>query len=247
MGFFDHTGGWIGGARSAAGWGIVALDTAALGVAVIATSVLPDGSRRSYAIGRFWSDANLRILGADLRVHGLDRFDPGRPFVVMANHQSHLDTWAVLAAFPMRLSYVMKQELRRIPVFGYGCERLGMVYVERGNRESAGRSMAEAARKIATGTSVVFYPEGTRSRDGRLGKFKTGGFRLAVEAGVPILPVSIAGTRALLPADSWRFQAGRIDLTIGEPIPTAGLTPNDLDDLIERTRAAILAGMPAES
>ncbi|NMC68738.1 MAG: 1-acyl-sn-glycerol-3-phosphate acyltransferase [Myxococcales bacterium] len=246
MGLFDDTDGLIGGAKVAAGWGILALDTTALGVAAIALSALPGGSERAYAVGRFWSLLNLRILGAELRVHGRERLVPGRPYVVMANHQSHLDTWAVIAALPMRLSYVMKQELRSIPIFGYGCERLGMVYVERGNRESARRSMAEAARKVAAGTSVVFYPEGTRSRDGRLGTFKTGGFRLALEAGVPILPLSIAGTRALFPADDWRFRAGRIDVTIGEPIPCAGRPAADLERLVAQTRAAILAALPPE-
>lgn len=244
MGFFDDTDGVVGGAKVVAGWGILALDTAVAGLAVIGASAMPDGQRAGYAIGRFWSVTNLRILGADLRIHGRERVEGGRSYVVMSNHQSHLDTWAIIAALPMRLSYVMKQELRRIPIFGYGCERMGMVYVERGNRESARRSMAEAARKVAAGTSVVFYPEGTRSRDGRLGRFKTGGFRLAIDAGVPILPVSIAGTRDLFPADSWRFRAGRIDVTIGDPISTAGLRAEDLDALMERTRDAIGAGLP---
>lgn len=243
MRFFGNTDGVIGGAKVAAGWGLLALDTAVLGLAVIGVSHLPDGGRRAYAIGRFWALANLRALGADIHVRGLEGIDPRGPYVVMANHQSHLDTWAVVAALPMRLSYVMKQELRKIPVFGYGCERLGMIYVERGNRESARRSMARAARAVAAGTSVVFYPEGTRSRDGTLGPFKTGGFRLALEAHVPILPLSIAGTRNLFPADSWRFRAGRINVAVGAPIPTEGLGPDDRDALTERTRAAILAGL----
>jgi 1-acyl-sn-glycerol-3-phosphate acyltransferase len=246
MGFFEDTSGPIGAAKVAAGWGFLALDTAALGLAVIATSALPGGERRAYAIGRFWALANLRALGADIDVRGREHVDPERPYVVMVNHQSHLDTWAIVAALPMHLSYVMKQELRKIPVFGYGCERLGMVYVQRGDRESAKRSMAEAARKVAAGRSLVFYPEGTRSRDGRLGKFKTGGFRLALEARVPILPVSIAGTRALFPPDSWRFRGGHIHVVIGEPIPTTEMGPDDLETLMSRTRAAILAGLPAE-
>jgi 1-acyl-sn-glycerol-3-phosphate acyltransferase len=243
MGFFEDTDGLVGAAKVAAGWGILAADTAVLGLAVIAVSALPGGMRPAYEIGRFWALANLRTLGAELHIRGRERLDPGRPYVVMVNHQSHLDTGAVVAALPMHLAYVMKQELRKIPIFGYGCERMGMVYVERGNRESARRSMAEAARRVAGGRSVVFYPEGTRSRDGRLQEFKSGGFRLAIEAQVPILPVSIAGTRELFPPDSWRFRAGRIDVTIGEPIPTTGLGPGDLAELMARTRAAILAGM----
>ncbi|MBI5502840.1 MAG: 1-acyl-sn-glycerol-3-phosphate acyltransferase [Deltaproteobacteria bacterium] len=247
MGFFDDTDGLVGAAKVAAGWGILAFDTAALGLAVIAVSALPGGMRPAYEIGRFWAMANLWTLGADLHILGREHVVPGQAYVLMVNHQSHLDTGAVVAALPMHLAYVMKQELRKIPIFGYGCERMGMVYVERGNRESARRSMAEAARRVAAGRSVVFYPEGTRSRDGRLGEFKTGGFRLAIEAQVPILPVSISGTRAMFPPDSWRFRAGRIDIVIGDPISTTGLKQEDVPSLLARTRAAILSGLPREA
>jgi 1-acyl-sn-glycerol-3-phosphate acyltransferase len=103
--------------------------------------------------------------------------------------------------------------------------------------------MAEAARRVAAGYTVVFYPEGTRSRDGRLLPFKKGGFRLALQAQVPILPVAIRGTRELFPPDHWRFRGGRVDAVVREPIETTGLGAADLDVLMERTRASLQAGL----
>jgi 1-acyl-sn-glycerol-3-phosphate acyltransferase len=245
MGFFDDTDGIVGTAKLAAGWGLLMTDTTVLGSALLAATALPGGQDSAYRIGRFWCRLNLWVLGTDLHLSGYEHIAPRRPYVVMVNHQSHLDTWVLTVALNRRLRYVMKAELRYVPFLGPGCARLGMIFVERGKRASAIRSMQEAARKVAAGATVVFYPEGTRSADGRLGPFKTGGFRLAIAAGVEILPVSIWGTRHMFPPGSWRFRSGRVDVNIGRPIPTSGLqeTEQDLDKLMQRTRGAILDGL----
>jgi len=220
----------------------VAADTSLLGNLVIGMSLLGRSGDEAHRVGRFWSTLNLRLLGFEVTSEGAERLVPDQPYVVMANHQSYLDIWSVYAAVPLSIRWVMKQELREVPVFGLACERMGHVYVERGNRESAQTSMQVAADRIASGTSVVFFPEGTRSKTGDLGPFKSGGFRLAMAAGVPILPVTLNGTRELLPNGAWRFRTGRIHVVMGEPIPTAELGPEGLEPLMQRTRDALEAG-----
>jgi 1-acyl-sn-glycerol-3-phosphate acyltransferase len=229
--------------RSAALWSAIVADTAALGDLVIGLSLVDDGGFLTYHVGRFWSRLNLRLLGIEVTASGAEHVAPGQSYVVMANHQSYCDIWATFAALPLQLRWVMKRELRKIPVFGYACGRMGHIYVERGNREDARASMAEAARRIASGTSVVFFPEGTRSTTGVLGPFKSGGFRLALAGGVPLLPVSITGTGRTLAAHSWIFHPGRVHVAVSAPIPTAGRGDDALPALMDETRAAILAGM----
>lgn len=229
-------------ARGATAWGVTASNTAALASAAIGLSVVDPGGFKTYHLGRFWARLNLRLLRSTLTVVGREHVRRGQPYVAMVNHNSHVDIWAVYAALPLSIRWVMKQELRRIPIFGYCCERMGHLYVERGNSDSARRSMQQAAASIAAGTTVVFFPEGTRSRDGELRSFKTGGFRLALQAQVPVLPVGIHGTREMLPAGEWRPRRGHIGVAIQPPIETRGRDLESLQPLVDQTREAIERG-----
>lgn len=230
-------------ARSLASWTFTAADTAVFGSAAIGVSAFDPGGNRAYYLGKAWASFNLGLLGFKVSAVGLEHIVPGKPYVAMVNHSSHLDVWAVYHALPLQIRWVMKEELRKIPIFGRACDRMGHIYVARGDTESARRSMEEAGERIAAGTTVVFFPEGTRTKDGQLQKFKTGGFRLALQAQVPILPVSIAGTGAMLPPGSWRFRPGHIRMAVGAPIPTQGRGPEDRAALMEETRAALLEGL----
>lgn len=229
--------------RCAAGWTRCAASTVVLGTGCIGTSFFDPGGRRAYRIGKAWAELNMFLMHCPVTTIGREHVEPGQPYVVMSNHRSHVDIWASFLALPLQLRWVMKSELRQIPVFGLACERMGHVYVERGNRADAQASMAEAARRIRAGTSVFFFPEGTRSLDGTMLPFKKGGFRLAVEAQAPILPVSIFGTELILPAKQWKFRAGPVTVAINAPIETAGSTADDLPALMERTRSAIEEGL----
>ncbi len=230
-------------AECVAGWTGLAVNTAAFGSAAIAVSAVDHSGRRTHPVSVAWARTNLRMVRSRVEVTGQERLDPAQPYVLMANHRSHMDIWAMFDAVPLQIRWVMKQELRRIPIFGVACERAGYIYVQRGNSDSARQSMALAAERIAAGTTVVFFPEGTRSKNGALGPFKTGGFRLALQAQVPILPVSIRGTERMLPRGRWRYHPGVARVAIGAPIPTAGRSLEDLSALMEETRAAILSGL----
>lgn len=226
-------------ARSMFHWGMVLVDTTVLGSSVIVLSPWDQDGFLSDHVGRFWSRLNLKMVGVDVEVEGLDRLDPAASYVLMVNHSSMLDIWVIYDVLPRQIRWVMKSELRKVPVFGYACEKMGHVYVERGSSASAKASMDVAARKVSAGASVVFFPEGTRSTDGSMLPFKKGGFRLAIEAGVPVVPIAVKGTRDLMPSGDWVCRKGHAKAEILTPIPTDGLTLDELPVLMSKTRLAI--------
>lgn len=189
-----------------------------------------------------WCHHCFRLAQATLIGGGMEHVQPGRPYVLLSNHASLLDIPSVVLAFPGRLRFVAKQELRSVPVFGAAMEQAGIVFVDRKHRERAIEQLRAVHDRVHEGTSVWIAAEGSRSRDGRLGPFKKGGFHVAIQLGVPILPTWVEGTLDVLPPDQWASVTGQtVTVRFGPPIPTEGLGPADLDGLMERTRGAMLA------
>jgi len=190
-------------------------------------------------ISRFWGRLNLALSGVSLSVSGDEFIEKNQPYIVMANHQSNYDVFALIGYLPLPLKWVMKMELRKIPIFGIACEKAGHIYVDRKNPEKAQRSLKAAGKKIRAGSSVVGFPEGTRSPDGKLQPFKKGGFVIALEAGVPILPVTVVGGRKILPKKSLRIRPGNMKIIIHEPIPVNEYAYETKEKLMERVRKVI--------
>jgi 1-acyl-sn-glycerol-3-phosphate acyltransferase len=177
------------------------------------------------------------LLGVDVTLRGIEHLDGGGPFVFTPNHQSHLDILALLGHLPGRTRFAAKREMWRHPVVGGVLDTLDMVPIDRDNPEVAVEALSKASGAAG---SLVIFPEGTRSRDGRLRDFKKGAFVLAVRTGLPIVPVVCRGTRRLMPRGSQlTVVPGPVEIVIEEPIPTAGLTYDDRDALSARVRAAI--------
>jgi 1-acyl-sn-glycerol-3-phosphate acyltransferase len=192
----------------------------------------------------FWGRALAWIAGARVRLEGATREKLDRPLVVVANHQSWFDVFVLAGHLPGRARFVAKEELRRIPLFGAAWETCGHVRVNRGDRAEAVRSLNEAGARIRDERlNVILFPEGTRSADGHLQPFKKGAFVLAIQAGVPILPVGISGSREIMAKGSWTIRPGEIRVRVGNPIPVDGLTVADRDRLLARARAEVLALM----
>ena len=196
-------------------------------------------------LARWWSGWVTRFAGVRITVDNRANLDPQQPYVFMANHASTIDIWALFLATPRRVRMIAKKQLARIPLFGWVMWAGRFIFIDRQNAVAARRSIDDAGRRIRGGDSVLIFPEGTRTRDGQLGPFKKGGFHLAMEAGVPIVPIALRGTRALMPRGSLRVKSGEVFVTIGAPIPTSGLTLEDRPALIQRVRDAI-AAMAAE-
>jgi 1-acyl-sn-glycerol-3-phosphate acyltransferase len=193
-------------------------------------------ARRAYDLSRVWSDVNLWLCGVE--VHGVRRgpLDPSRPYVFMANHASHFDALAVVAALrEFQLRWVAKRELTEIPIFGWALRKAGHVIIDRSNSAAAVASLRDAKRTMEAGVSVVIFPEGTREEhDHELLRLKKGGFMLALETGVPIVPIAIRDSRAILARDDWRIHDGAISVVVGEPIAVEGRTREELVAEVER-------------
>ena len=190
---------------------------------------------------RCWAPGLLRGAGARLEVHGLERIDWSRPHVFVANHQSMIDICALFRALPVPVRFVLKQELAKVPFVGWYARAMGMVFIERASARSSARRLHAAVGVVRAGASVCAFPEGTRSRDGRVGAFKGGAFQLAIEAGVSVVPVAIEGSGDVLPTAGFRVRPGTIVLRMGDPLQTQGLAPHDRTALAQQARAAVVA------
>lgn len=179
-----------------------------------------------------------------VRVTGREHVDPSQSYVVISNHQSHFDILVLYGWLGIDFRWVMKQELRSIPGLGAACEKLGHIFIDRSDHQAAVESINAAREQITEGTSVLFFPEGTRSDDGLLRRFKKGGFRLAIDAELPILPVTVSGTCDVLPARLYDLRPGRATLVFHKPVSTHGLATTDLPVLTDRVRQIIDSSLP---
>lgn len=190
-----------------------------------------------------WAKAILWICGIKVKVSGLDHVKEGVQNIYMANHQSIFDIFTLLVYLPVGFKFVLKQELMKVPLFGSAMKGAGYISIDRGNPRKAVKSMNEAAEKIKHGASVLIFPEGTRSQDGRLQTFKSGGFHLALKSGADIVPVAIVDSHLIVPKGSLRIKKGTILMNIGRSIPTRDCSKKDMNRLMDRVRDALINEM----
>lgn len=201
-----------------------------------------------YRINRFWTWLIVRFSGITLTVEGLQRLDPRRQYLFVVNHQSNFDIPVLVQALAQfQLRWIAKRELLRIPFFGWAMRAAKHIPVDRADSSDALKSLQTAQQRIAAGISVVVFPEGTRSRDGKLLPFKRGGFLLALKTKTPIVPVTINGTGKLLGRGQWRVEAGTVTVTISEPIAAADFPPGGLRGLSAKVQNIIAANLRADA
>jgi 1-acyl-sn-glycerol-3-phosphate acyltransferase len=192
-----------------------------------------------FTLGHAGAAMGLALAGIRYRVHGGDRVPKDRAVVYCSNHQSNVDPPVLFQALHPRLHVLYKAELRKIPILGRAMEAGGFVAVERDKREASFASIDEAAASIRAGNSFLIFPEGTRSRSDELLPFKKGGFVMALKAQAPIVPVAISGGRSSMRRGSAVVHPVMVDVKIGDPIETAGMTFDDRDELIAMVRDRI--------
>ena len=191
---------------------------------------------------RGWGRMFEVLLGVRVTVEGVDRVEPNVSYVFVSNHLSNLDPPLHMSRVPARLAFLAKQELFKVPFLGGGMRAVGMVRTDRSARAAAHRSInLEVQQAADLGSSLMIYPEGTRSRDGRARPFKKGAFRLAADNGLAIVPIAISGTWEAWPAGSKIIRGGPVRMTILEPIPTTGVGPDGLSGLRDQAWQAIAA------
>ncbi len=192
-----------------------------------------------------WSRLGLLLSGVQVRLDGLEHLDPKQSYVIVANHLSQYDIWVLYGHLDKDFRWVMKQELRKVPLVGYCCALLGHIFIDRSDSHAAIASLETAKARLVDGTSILFFPEGTRSRGGELRPFKKGAFRMAQDLDLPLLPVTITGTREVLPPDSLRMHPGGVTLTVHAPVSVDGDDEAALETAMNRCRSAI-AGVTSE-
>jgi 1-acyl-sn-glycerol-3-phosphate acyltransferase len=216
------------------------LITVLLCILTILFGIFETHGKRIYHINRFWTWLILRLAGVSLKVEGLENIDPKRQYIFIVNHQSNVDIPALVQALrPFQLRWLAKRELLRVPLFGWAMWAARHVTIDRADPQGALKSLARAKERLAAGISLVVFPEGTRSRDGALQRFKKGGFLLAVQTQTPIVPITINGSGALLPAGSWRLGSGTIQVVVERPLAVEGFRPGHLRVLSNQVRDVI--------
>jgi len=211
------------------------------GLAVFSAALA--GPKFASVFGIIWARLNSLATPMLVETRGKENICPTQSYVIVSNHQSQYDIFVLYGWLGIDFKWVMKQELRKVPALGIACEKIGHIFIDRSNTAAALNSINDAKSKIVNGTSVIFFPEGTRSRDGNLGRFKKGAFKMALDLQIPILPVTISGTRAILPTNSFDLFPGRACMTIHPPIESSGYDNRNLKSLMDATRD-IIASVP---
>ena len=210
-----------------------------LGVIFLVTAPFDPGR---YTVGRWFRRAAVAIVKVnplwDFRTTGVVIDDPRRPYVAVANHESFADIF-LISHLPWEMKWLSKDAIFRIPVMGWMMQMAGDIRVVRSDRQSRASAMDQIRDRLDKRVSVMILPEGTRSPTGHLLPFKDGAFRVAIEKQLPILPIAVAGTRHAMAKHSLRFNRARAIARVLEPVPTTGLTLDDVPALRDRVRAAI--------
>ncbi len=189
---------------------------------------------------RNWAKSIIKASGIKVEVEGLDRFDHHKAYIVISNHQGNFDILVLAQYLPLTARFVAKKELFRIPLFAQGMKLAGMIAIDRGNSSKARAALQRTFDVLKSGVSVIIFPEGTRSRDDSIHRFKKGGFILALETGIPILPVSISGSRHIMEKKSIRLRKGRIKVVFDKPIEPTNYTFEERNKLVKKVRDVII-------
>lgn len=193
-----------------------------------------------------WTSLCLRGAGTNLVVKNGERLGVGRGQILVSNHESWFDIFALGTALQRKFSFVGKKEVSRIPVVGPAWERVGHIAIDRSDREAAIESLERADGLLREGRTIIMFPEGTRSATGELGPFKKGAFVMAIKCQVPIVPVGILGTRQIMKKGDWRMFPGTATIMVGNPIDTEGLTLRDRNRLSRKCRREVARLMNGE-
>jgi 1-acyl-sn-glycerol-3-phosphate acyltransferase len=212
----------------------------------VLVAVLSSPRIASRYVAANWARLIAFLTPVWVTVEGAENADPGRSYVVVCNHQSQYDIFLVYGWLKLDLKWVLKAELRKVPGVGIGCEKAGHIYVDRSNPEQARKAVQDALDSVGDGVGILFFAEGTRSPDGKLRPFKKGAFRVATSQGLPILPVTIIGTRDIQKPKSLFIFPGKIRMVVHPAIEVDKDDAESINRVMAQTRQAVASALPEE-
>ncbi len=238
---------WLSAIATVAGNLFLVIGSLVLAVATLAVSWIPPRGNWAFAVMRVWSNAVLAASMVRVQVRYSPELEPGKSYVFLSNHQSLFDIPVLIATAPGQIRMVAKRSLFQIPIFGWAMKAGGFIPVDRKDRSTARQTFASAAARLRGGTSILIFPEGTRSKTDTLLPFQRGGFLLALKSGLPIVPVGVRGTRAVQDPARFSIHPGTVEVFYGVPIHTADYGLRRKEELTAEVRARIteLAGWEA--
>jgi 1-acyl-sn-glycerol-3-phosphate acyltransferase len=225
--------------RSLGLWAVIVGATIVLGIPAIPLSFVPPRGEWALRIGRLWSRIILGASGVRVRVLHADRLPKTGSYVVAPNHESFYDILVIFATVPLSLRFLAKRNLFRLPIMGWAIAAAGFVPVDRGDRGRSTATIDTALRRLAVGRSLIVFPEETRTRTGELLPFKAGAALLAIHAGLPILPLGLAGTFRILKRGGFTITPSEVAVCVGDPIEVSGLTAKDRAAVTQRLRETV--------
>ena len=216
-------------------WSILSITSSLVLMVLLFNKKLPLRMARG-----FWSPGILWAAGIKLKVYGAENIDPDKTYVFVSNHQSYLDIPALFRGLPVNIYFVGKQELKKVPFIGWYMQAVGMIFIDRNAPRKAVSSIKDAGKMVDLGKNIIIFPEGTRSKDGALGKFKKGTFLLLANSDVPVIPISIKGTGKVWPSDSFKLTPGIVEVHIGKEIKTGAENSRELIGLMDNVKEKML-------
>jgi len=220
-------------------WAVIA--TLLLCIPVNITAMLSRTGNLAFTLSKIWAYIMLKVTCVRPSIKGKEKIVRGQSYIIISNHQSEYDILAIVTTLGIQFRWIIKKELRKVPLFGYALYKSRNIFIDRGQSETAMKSIRDGLDRLPQGVSVMFFAEGTRSEDGTIQPFKKGGFIMALEKGMQILPITVNGSRKVLPKKSLVFKPGRIEVVVANPIDASGYTRERLQELMDRARDAIIA------
>jgi len=220
-------------------WAVMA--TLILCIPVITAALLSRTGNLAFSLTKIWAYTMLAVFFVRTEIKDKARIVKGQSYIIISNHQSQYDILALVTTLGIQFRWIIKREILKVPIFGYALYAARNIFIDRSDTARAIESIHKGLDRLPTGASVMVFAEGTRSADGRIQEFKKGGFMTAIMRKLPILPVTVNGSRRVLPKGNLVVKPGKIQVVVGDPIETHGYTTATVQKLINKTRTVIMA------
>lgn len=220
--------------------------TLVLAIPIIAAGLLGRTGNLAFTLSKLWAYTMLAVSFVRVEIKNKEKIQKGTSHIIISNHQSLYDIISLVTTLGIQYRWFIKREVLKVPLFGYGLYASRNIFIDRRNTDKAIESINKGIKRLPKGASVMVFAEGTRSPDGQIHEFKKGGFMVAVAHKMPILPVTVNGSRRVLPKGSLVFKPGKIQVVVGDPIDTSGYTADTVDGLIAKTRQTVMKNFNSE-